>query len=103
MYVGSLEATYYRPAAPQPPRRPRLPQLLQVLPPVLQAHHFYLMMDLYYFCVLLYIVMKYMLHSLMEAATAEAASVYLQYIRSLDGGGNGSGGLSTPHGPRGTL
>ena len=34
----------------------------------------------------------------MEAATAEAASVYLQYIRSLDGGG-----LTTPHGPRGTL
>ena len=42
------------------------------------------------------------LHSLMEAA-AEAASVYLQYIRSLDGSGNGSGGLTTPHGPRGTL
>ena len=41
----------------------------------------------------------------MEAATAEAASVYLQYIRSLDGGGegDGSGGLTTPHGPRGTL
>jgi hypothetical protein len=60
-------------------------------------------MDLCYFCVLLYIVMKYMLHSLIMAATAEADSVYLQYIRSLDGGGDGSGGLTTPHGPRGTL
>ena len=64
---------------------------------MLQAHHFYLMMDLYYFCV--YTYSDEVLHSLMEAA----ASVYLQYIRSLDGGGDGSGGLSTPHGPRGTL
>ena len=65
---------------------------------MLQAHHFYLMMDLYYFCVYTYYSDE-VLHSLMEAA----ASVYLQYIRSLVGGGDGSGGLSTPHGPRGTL